>query len=256
MPRKRLPPRLYIDSSRGEWVIRDGTAFVRTGCIESDIEGAERRLREYLAGKHQPEPSPAPLIADVMLVYLREHVAHTRSLRSNISAVQGIAKWWGDKRVSDITQDNCRAYVASKGRAVAAGRHDLEALRAAVNYWHRSSTYGPLDRLPSFWFPPKSEPRDRWLTEHEFKRLLAAAGPEHLKRFLLIGWYTGTRPGAILELQWSWIDLKAGVMRRRAPGEAEHAKKRRPMVRLGTKILAHLKRWKAGDGPHGRYVVH
>lgn len=104
--------------------------------------------------------------------------------------------------------------------------------------------------------PPKAEPRERWLTEDEFNRLLKAAGPEHLKRFLLLGWHTGTRPGAILDLEWPWIDLRAGVMRRRAPGRAEDAKKKRPPVRLGKIILEHLRRWHREDGQGGRYVVH
>ena len=63
----------------------------------------------------------------------------------------------------------------------------------------------------------------------------------------MLGLATGTRTGALLAVQWDWLDLDAGVMLRRAPGEAESATKRRPPVRLGRKILAHLRRWKRID---------
>lgn len=256
MPRRRQPPRLYPDQKRRQWVIRDGAHFERTGCTLEQIQDAEQKLQGYLARKYSPRSSGSPLIADILMVYLDEHIVHTRSRKSNESAIKGIAAWWGDKRVSDITPDNCRAYVAHKGRSRFAARHDLEALRAAVNYWHKSN-YGPLDRVPAVLLPPKADGRDRWLTDKEFELMLKAArGNDRLTRFLLLGWYTGTRPGALFELQWDWIDLRAGVMRRRAIGQAEHDKKRRPPVRLGQTILAHLRRWKAKDGDLCKHIVH
>jgi integrase len=256
MAQRLKPPRLYLDPKRRTWSIRDGGVTYRTGLDESQRSEAEQALARHLAKKHTPQPSSAPLIADVMLVYLDERVAHTKSLRSNKHAVKNIALWWGDKRVSDITPDKCREYIASKGRSVHAARHDLESLRAALHYWHKSA-YGPLDRIPAILMPPRPEPRERWLTDEEFARLHEASKRvPHLERFVLIGWHTGTRPGAIMELEWSWIDLAAGVMRRRAPGKAEDARKRRPPVRLGKTILAHMKRWHAEDGPARRYVVH
>jgi integrase len=104
--------------------------------------------------------------------------------------------------------------------------------------------------MPVMWFPPKPEGRERWLTRSEVARLLwAARRSPHLSRFIIVAYYTGTRSGAVLALQWSWIDLRAGVMRRRAPGEAELATKRRPPVRLGERLLSHLRRWRRLD--HG-----
>jgi len=36
MPRRRSPPRLYFDQTRQQWAVRDGSAFVRTGCGKDD----------------------------------------------------------------------------------------------------------------------------------------------------------------------------------------------------------------------------
>jgi hypothetical protein len=71
----------------------------------------------------------------------------------------------------------------------------------------------------------------------------------HLCRFLILGIYTGSRPGAVLNASWtrgpglSWIDMERGVFHRHADG-AVATQKRQPTVRLAPGLLAHLRRWK------------
>ena len=82
----------------------------------------------------------------------------------------------------------------------------------------------------------------------------------HLARVLLIGVYTGSRPGAILNASWrprdglSFVDTVNGVFHRHAEGDAESTK-RQPTVRLSPRLLAHLRRWKRLDGGRRTYVV-
>ena len=105
--------------------------------------------------------------------------------------------------------------------------------------------------------PPAPDGRQRWLTRDEVAELLwAARRTPHLRRFILLAYYTGSRSAAVRELEWSWVDFNASTMRRRAPGKAEQKNKRRPMVRLGKRILSHLRRWTRLDGPYAKYVVH
>jgi integrase len=251
MPRRRSPPRLYLDPTRRQWVIRDGQRLVRTGCAEPDRHGAEARLAAYLEQKHTPQRGPSPLIADVLFAYASEHLPHTRSSKNAAYNVGNLSAWWENKKLSDVTARNCRAYAESKSPAAA--RRDLETLRAAIGYWHRE--YGPLPSVPSVVLPPKSQSRGRWLTRNEVARLLRAARhTPHLARFILLGIYTGSRSGTLLALRWSWMDLARGVMLRRAPGTSE-SKKRTPPVRLGSRIQAHLRRWRRLDG-NGVYVCH
>jgi integrase len=177
------------------------------------------------------------------MAYTAEHLPHTRAAKNAAYNVGNLAKWWGDKRLGDVTARNCRSYAAD--RSPAAARRDLETLRAAIGHWHRE--YGPLAVLPAVVMPEKAEPRERWLTRSEAARLLwAARRVEHLKRFILIGIYTGSRSGAILNLKWEWVDVERGVMRRRAQGDTE-TNKRRPPVRLGSRILSFLRRWRNMD---------
>ena len=242
----------YVDATRGEWVIRDGERFVRTGCAKLDRSGAETRLAAYLGQKHTPKRGPSPLIADILLAYATEHLPHTQASKNAAYNVGNLSKWWGDKKLSDVTARNCRAYA--EGRTSAAARRDLEVLRAAIGHWHRE--YGPLPSVPSVVLPPKSDPRERWLTRSEAAHLLwAARRMPHLARFILLGIYTGSRSGTLLSLCWPWIDLTSGTMRRRAPGTAESKQKRTPPVRLGRRIIAHLRRWRRRDS-NAVFVCH
>jgi integrase len=251
MPRKKSPPRLYLDG--GQWRIRDGANRVRTGCAESDREGAERQLAEYLGEKHTPTPGPDPLILDILIAYGREHLPRTSAAKNSGYNLTSLGRWWSNKKLSDVNSSNCRAYADTK--TPAAARRDLEMLRAAINHWHRE--HGPLASVPAVVLPPKPQARDRWLSRSEVAKLLwSARRTPHLARFILLGIYTGTRSGALLGLQWNWIDLERGIMLRRAPGTTETANKRTPRVRLGRRILAHLRRWRRLDDPRCVYVCH
>ena len=253
MPRRKSPPRLYLDPGRQQWIIRDGSSFIRTGCAEGERKQAEIELAAYLGKKYKPESGPDPLIADVLLAYTKEHVPHTRAASNAAYNVSNLSGFWGDKRVSGISANACREYAG--GRSPAAARRDLETLRAAVGYWNKE--HGPLASVPAIILPAKPEPRDRWLTKKEARRLRRAAMKwPHLYRFIVIGLLTGSRSGAILDLQWSWIDLDARIMRRRAFGEAEDSRKRTPPVKIGTRLARLLRLWKRKDGDLVKHVVH
>lgn len=192
------------------------------------------------------------MIADVLNVYGSEVAIHKRSARNMAYNIGSLLRWWGDKTAADISAKACREYAATKTPSAAGA--DLKVLKAAVTHWHEE--YGPLDFIPSFWRPAESGPRERWLTRNEAARLLwAARRDQHIRRLILLGLYTGSRPGVILALDWDQVDLKAGVMARMKRGETPDAKKRAPKVRLGRRILAHLARWKRLDQGQ-RYVCH
>lgn len=278
MSRDKKPPHLIKKKGRPLkdgtvriwWVIKDGEYQQRTGCIESEVEGAERALKDYLGKKHQPvrenaESSEIP-IADTLSIYLDYKLPFfkkdedKKDFKSRISRLND---FWGNMYVSEILGDTCREFIRNRGKQAAA-RKDLAYLRASVNHYKKE--YG-MTATPSFTLPQKSQPRERWLTRSEAARLLWTSYREgkikkrkHLVRFIIIALYTGTRHKAILQLQWmpntmgGWIDLENGVLYRRSEG-TEETKKRRPPVRIPKRLLAHLKRWKNQDSII-RHVVH
>src|SRR5690242_13511222 len=114
MPRRSKGPRLYLDPRRKQWIIRDGSRFIRTGCGEGDGRGAEKSLAQYIGHKHKPQPSGSPMIADVLNVYGKE-VAPNRETAKNLGYMIGcLLNWWGDKNVSEISAKTCREYAATR----------------------------------------------------------------------------------------------------------------------------------------------
>jgi integrase len=196
-------------------------------------------------------------VADILAAYATD-VAATRKSAVNISYnIGNLLRWWGQKRAGEITGRNCRAYAATKTAPAAAA--DLKTLRAACNHWSRE--YAALSPAPVVWKPEEGRPRERWLTRSELARLLQAArNVPHVRRFIIVAYYTGSRPGVVLRLQWDQLDLSKGVMARIRPGEAVgSSKKRAPPVRLGRRIIAHLTRWRLHDmaqEPPVTYLCH
>jgi integrase len=253
MPRRSSGPRLWFDKTRKTWSIIDGKRNHRTGFTEGEIAGAEKALADYTAGKHVVAITSTPLLSDVLSAYLDEHVPSIADADNTTYRINTLNEWWGDKRVSDINAVNCRAYAASRP-GLPGARRDLEVLRAAVNYWHKEKK--PLAVIPAVVLPEKSENKDQWLTrEQQAKFLWAARRMEHLKRFLIVSWYTGSRSGVVFGLTWDMIDEKTAYMRRKPHG-ARKTKKRAPPIRIGARLLSHLKRWKRLDKGASRYVVH
>ena len=269
---------------RATWVIRDGKNKVRTGCARTDRKGAEQALAEYIAKKYTVprdrgrHPSQI-LVLDVLNIYLIDKAPKHSDPTITKARVITLAGWWGDKTLADVNGATCREYVAHRiaqprraakpevtgnpARMVtpAGARRELEDLRSAINH-HR--TEGLCSEFVGVALPEKSDPKEDWLTRSEAARLIWAAWRarqkmgegitdravgRHLARFILVGLYTGTRHAAICSAAFNpaigrgHIDLDSGVFYRRRQG-AKQTNKRQPPVRLPTRLLAHLRRWK------------
>ena len=134
-------------------------------------------------------------------------------------------------------------------------------MRAAINH-HRKE--GLCNEIIKIVLPPKSAPRERWLTRSEAAKMIreawryqeiqsgkANAPPHsrrHIARFMLVALYTGTRSGAICgaairpAIGHQFLNLVEGVLYRRAPGKKEN-NKRQPPVRYPDRLLVHMRRW-------------
>jgi integrase len=293
MPQARKPPRLWLRTETGRdgkqrstWIIKADGRNIRTGCLAHQTGKAERKLGEYLAERYEAPRggrSSEVTIGDVLTVYLDDKAASTAAPKTTEQIIGRLNDYFGAMTVSSIKGQTCRDFAGHRGTKSGA-RRDLEVMRAAIRHYHKE--HG-LDVLPAFTLPDKSVPRERYLTRSEAALLLwAALGWErvgtganafwtrrrdqkraHLARLILIGLYTGTRPGAIKRLQWirsttgGWADVDRGVIFRRADGERVAHNKRKTPVKMAARLLAHMRRWKRldgwTDGKHGlRYVAH
>jgi len=274
------------------WYIRDGEVGVSTGARESDLAGAEAALGAYLDKKLQVSPPPSERllsptevpVADVISLYCLERVPFLADPGSAIARFDALLAYFGSRSLAGVTRSVCQDYVAqrvkqpvrtfkdpAKARRVSeqAATRELEDLSAAIGWWDAEH---PLTRKMKVWRPVKPEsPRDA-LTRSEAGRLLKAsmgrrldgrrwtslsgsaqANRRHLRRLILIGAYTGTRPGVLVRLRWSpsdtdpWVDLESGWLRRRGRLEKEQPTKRRPICRLPRRLMVHLRRWRDMD---------
>ena len=284
MPRRREPPRLWLKPAEAErgrsavWIIIDGTRRKSTGCGEHDIEQAQRELGTYIKSKFEPPTGLGSrlLITEVIAAYLENHAKHLPSAKSREFArdtAKQLLQWWASKTVANVNGSACRAYVrwrcaqTYKGRKISdqSARHDLVSLRAALNWYKREIDNVMI--VPTVTLPALRQQRnDYWLSRDELAARLRVAwrNPRlrHVARVLLIGYYSGTRPGAILALRWlpsvssGWVDIKTGVMHRRG-SSATMGNKRQPPVRIHAKLLPHLRRWHRADTANGfANVIH
>lgn len=243
MPRRSSGPKLWFDKARQRWTISDGKSKRRTNCRRDEIRAAEKELKAYIAEKHTVEKT-STAIADILMAYIDEVITGKVSEPDSLMMIRRLNAWWGDKFIADITPAKCKAYIAHRGGKMIA-RSELGYLRAALKHWHKN--HNPI-LIPTITMPDRPPARERWLTRSEAARFLwAARRTPHLARFFIIGWYTGSRRTVILNMKWSLIKLEDRIMFRKPPGTVQ-TKKRAPPLRIGDRLLSHLKRWKRLDG--------
>jgi len=252
MPRRAKGARLYLRrraSRESVWVIRDLEEEISTGCNEGDRERADKALADYITRKYQsPQGTCGPdqmSVARALEIYGNERAPHVSAPRIIGFAIDALAPFWGDLPVSAIKGKTCCAYVRQRAKAPATSARELRVLSAAINYCVKE---GYLTMAPSVTLPTVPVTREQWLSRNEAARLLwVARRMPHLRTFILIGLYTGTRSTAILGLQWmantqgGWVDLESGLLFRGAEGRTE-TKKRVPTCPLPRKLVGHLRR--------------
>ena len=292
MPRPRKGARLWLRPAvrdaagrvrkPARFVILDGGRQISTGVGDGARDDAEKRLAAYIAAKYAPERRERELsqirIADVIAIYLADVApGQARPEKAGERAAR-LLKFFGAKRLDEITGALCRDYAAqrvgagkaNKGKGGGAKR-DLEDLRAAIIHHQKEGLHRGIVRVV---LPERGEPRKRWMTRDEAARLLWTCWKtrerqndqpttkrplRHLCRFLLLAIYTGSRPGAVLSAAWdrgpgrSFVDTERGIFHRLAEGTAA-TDKRQPPVKLSPRLIAHLERWRRLDGERG-YIV-
>ena len=223
MPTPAKGARLWLKraygSRKGAWYIKDGDQRVALGRGAHEREAAERDLADYLAAKYRPERGgarnpQAVAIADVVNIYATDVGPSVKQPKELAQRLEAILDFFGEQRLAEVTAQSCRAYAASRGSDSMA-RRELEDMRAAINHAHAEGVISAPVRVT---LPPRSLPRERWLTRSEAARLLWAAwryreiqkgkptdrrSRQHVARFILVGLYSGTRSAAICASRFS-----------------------------------------------------
>lgn len=172
-------------------------------------------------------PPPGHRYEDLMLRYLAGPGSQYRSQQRIGHAEAHLSRAFAGRELATLTPSVLREYLdgrLAEGAAPATINIEIGLLSAAWNYavreweWtlHANPCTGRRLREP--------EGRVRWLTREEAARLLAAAEQErqapHLPDFIRLALHTGCRRGELLGLEWSRVNLDAGLILL----EAQHTK--------------------------------
>ena len=212
-------PEYTLTRHRGKWAVtfRQGEKRKRVSTGTADRAEAES-IASVIWQRHvEPE---SERIADLWPAYVRDRIGDGAFGPRYGWVWTALEPFFGHRHASTITRMDCRAYAEyRKGKANSTIKTELALLRACVNWAGIDAT---------FWLPPPSAPRDRWLTKDQARELLAATETPHIKLFITIGLATGARARAILDLTWQRVDFDAGTINFRSTGRETN--KRRTIV--------------------------
>lgn len=192
--------------------------------------------------------SPTCTLADVLCDYLdtlRGKASHANTLYS--------LKHWREylslKRliyVQELRRRHIDDYVAWRRENAQGWRggqlsnatlnRELAVLRAAL---HRAKLDEKIEKHVDISLLPSPGHRERFLSQEEITRLLAACDELHVYRFVFFSLHTLQRPGAILGLHRNQVCLDRGRVDFLPVGSTQ-TNKRRPIVPIGRELRAEL----------------
>lgn len=259
------------------------------------------RERLAAAPSHDDPANSNPRLVTVaaVLTFYGARMAGTRNAQNVGQHMAHLLRHMKGLTLAQVRGDVCRAYAKDrlaepysrpgwkreKLPVPSTIRRELVTLSAAISAWHAEYN---LTSVPKVVKPAEAKGHPDWLTEREFERLLKAAEgyrwvasnlatrepvwepieglrtepSELLPRFLLVGFYSGTRSAAVLNLRWrrhrtaGFIDFTTTTLFREGP-EAEESRKRQPPCRIHDRLLPYLQAWRDADLKAGiSRVVH
>ena len=225
MPKESQGPRLVRRKNKPNWFIRyidECTGKQKdksTSC--KNRNDAEVVLEEFLRQRRTKRAGLAVMPCQFTIAQALDDYAHFKMDAASAErlsySMEHLLGFWQDQTLDFVnieTIENYRKQGLSKKRAQSTIRRELIDLRSAINHAIN------MNRVIAMKFPklPKdSKPKQRWLTETEFARLLWAASQDYrskftLRLFLIISFYTGARKSAIMELEWNQIDFEKNTI--------------------------------------------
>lgn len=155
-------------------------------------------------------------VAELMARYLTERSAFKapKSTLRDEQALKHLLPVLGEHRLGEVTPKLLAAYKAQRrteGAAPATINKELQVVRHAYNLAEREWEWCRDNPMRKVSMEAVHNQVDRWLTEAEEARLLAAA-PAWLKELIVFALNTGMRQGEILALNWTDVDFTRGTL--------------------------------------------
>lgn len=219
-PRPGATPYLVRIAGRKAWHIRDGKSRVTTG--ETDRSAATRVLIDYIEKKRIADAASAQVTESATLSDILDLWAAERQ-RKNPGTWDKKWKYIERKlreragwlQLSEINDGWLKGYERSRylddGVSEPTVRQEVQIIVSAWSLALAASPPLTARPVPELDLPAASEARDIFLTRDEAERLIDAAKQRHIRLFLRLGFATGGRHEALLQLTWSRVNLAAGL---------------------------------------------
>lgn len=164
---------------------------------------------------------------------------------------KAIGPHFGHLRPEQVTVETCRAYTRARKKTLLNRGKDkpptpvndgtiwteLGHLRTVFK-WAADKKH-MIPKAPDIERPSKPAAKDRWLTDAEIQKLLAANCAPHIHLAILLMLSTAARVGAVLDLTWDRVDFDNGVVNLRS--DATGLRKGRAIVPMSAGLRAALK---------------
>jgi integrase len=182
-----------------------------------------------------------------------------RSARDEVS-FRHLKDYFGNCDICMMKRYDIRAYMKHRQQAgvkVVTVQRELSLLSAAINFI--CSEFELVFRNPvSCLGLRKPEPRVRWITREEARRLMSeaerTAKRPHLPVFIRLALNTGCRRGELLNLEWNRVNFDQGMILL----EAKHNKSRRrrvvPLNDDALMALSRMQEWQISKGLETSWV--
>ena len=275
--RGRNRVRVFPDPKTGliqiEW--RDDGRRLSRSLGHRDWARAKRQADEVAAGRVQSEiqnkaeAEPKPLTLQALFDIYGEEVTPTKSGQSrryDRASMRMFLKFFGrNRKPATLSQRDWDRFIRERrsGNVGSSGKpvsdrtieYDLRFLLAVFNWATNSrDEEGRLlldaNPLRGLKLPREKNPTRVLLTEAEYEALLGVsmAMGWRFRVALVLAHETGHRIGAIRQLQWSDIDLEAGVIRWRGEHEKTGYEHRTPVSAEALGALEEARRENPGIG--------
>lgn len=230
----------------------------------SNSKNAEEFLANFLIDRKRARHSSIRMLHQVSIAELMANYAEVcaddnknANLKTSLPLILDFFGTGSVETYNSVTMRKFVKFMISEGRAVTTARRHLTDLHSAINDAIKDRVIVPVS-LPGL--PSQMNTRDRNINDEEFKILLNAIR-EHerdaynVEPLAMIGFYTGQRKAAILELEWKQIDFNKNVINF-LKEDSKKTDKPRSITPMAPQLRAFLLRRYKSVGEDCKFVFH
>lgn len=167
---------------------------------------------DYLRGDKKLNSNNRITLFEVKNEFLEWSKLHKRSYNRDVTIVNHLFKFFGNKQIRDIKNVDIERYKRKRVGEVSRStvNRELACFKRMFNLaiqWGMTSE-NPINGVSLFRETKRSF---RWWTKEEIRKFLAACD-KRFRRIAVVGLNTGLRTGELLSLRWSQVDLENRIL--------------------------------------------